>query len=88
MAMLIAEYRVEDFARFVSEFEAFDDVRREYGATASRVLRDPDNETVIVVTIEFPDTARAAAFAADPRRLAALDRASVTARTDRIVTDV
>lgn len=88
MSMLMAEYHVQDFDRFVDEFEAFDEVRAEYGATTSRVLRDPGNAAVVVVVVEFPDAGRAAAFAADPRRIAALGRASVTARTDRIFGEV
>ncbi len=88
MSMLIAEYHLHDFDRFVDEFEAFDGVRVEYGATASRVLRDPDNAAVVVAIIEFPDAAKARAFAGDPRRVAALERASVTARIDRILGEV
>lgn len=86
MAVLLARYRVRDPQAFRRVFDGFEVTRFRHGATGHRLLGDGDRR--IVVLIEFPDSAAARAFAADPARLAALEEAGVTDRDDEILEEI
>lgn len=88
MAMLFAEYKVMDPARFRTVFTEFADVRRESGATGHRLLSSPDDPSIMAVAIEFDSTAAARQFCDDPRRLEALEQAGVIERADQVLEDV
>ena len=88
MAVLVAEYRVKDFAAFRDVFDSFGATRVERGATGHRLLRSTDDPDVVTVVMEFPSTGAARAFAADPERLQALDRAGVIERADEVMEEV
>jgi uncharacterized protein (DUF1330 family) len=83
--MLMAHYKVKDTDVFDRVFAEFQPARQESGATGHRVLHAVDDPEIVVVLIEFPDHGSAAAFAADPRRADALERASVIERSDLVL---
>lgn len=85
MALLMAHYRVKDAGVFDRVFAEFEPTRRECGATGHRLLHATDDPAIAVVMIEFPDRGTATAFAEDPRRAEALERAGVIERSDLIL---
>jgi hypothetical protein len=88
MAVLLAEYKVEEIDRFKRVFDEFDGVRRELGATGHRLMSAPDDPGIVAVAIEFSTVDAARAFAAEPRRLDTLMRAGVIERADLVLEDV
>jgi hypothetical protein len=88
MAVLLAEYRVEDLGAFKVVFDEFAPIREEHGAISHRLLASTTDPRVVDVLIEFPTAEAAAAFAADPRRGDALWRAGVVERVDRVLEEI
>jgi hypothetical protein len=88
MAVLLAEYRVNDYGTYKTVFDEFAPVRREMGATGHRLMRAADQLGIVVLLVEFATLDGARAFAADPRRLDLLDRAGVIERRDIILEDM
>jgi heme-degrading monooxygenase HmoA len=84
MAVLFAEYKVEDAERFRTVFTGFELVRREFGASGHRVLMSPDDPTVVAIMIEFDSVDAARRFCDEPRRIEALERAGVIGRADQV----
>lgn len=86
MTTLAVRHSVEDFDGWSIGFKDHADVRRSHGATGHRVLRDGNH---LLVLIDFPDSAAATAFQADPSLREAMDRAGVVTAPDITVwTDV
>jgi uncharacterized protein (DUF1330 family) len=88
MAVLLARYRINDYTTYKAQFDAFAAVRAEMGSTSHRTFRVPDEPHTVTVVIDFPTVEQARAFAADPRRAEALDRAGVTERVDEVLDEV
>lgn len=88
MAVFVAEYKVKDFGNFKTVFDEFRAVRAEHGATGHRLLQADNDPDIVNVLIEFPSAATARAFADDPRRADALDRAGVIERADEVLEEV
>ena len=84
-AVLLARYRVEDRARFLEEFDAFEEERVRAGAVARALLVSDDDPGVVVALIEFPTREAAGAFARGDARREALARASVVDRAEEIL---
>jgi hypothetical protein len=74
MTTLAVRHSVTDFDTWQAGFEGHDEGRRSHGATGHRVLRDGNS---VLALIEFPDTAAAQAFSADPALRAAMQDAGV-----------
>jgi uncharacterized protein (DUF1330 family) len=86
MAVLLADYVVLEPTTFATIFDEFQVVRDQHGSTAHRLLHDKHDPAHFIVTIDFPSEAAARSFAEDPRRVAALKRATVAEHTE-ITTD-
>lgn len=84
-AVLLARYEVSDRARFIEVFDAFEAEREAAGAVARALLASADEPGALVAMIEFPTREAARTFARSSARAAALERASVTDRTDEIL---
>ena len=88
MAVLLAEYEVQDLKTFRRVFAEFADVRKELGATGHRLMAPPDNPSIVAVVIEFVSADDAEVFSREPRRLEALQRAGVVERTDVVLEEI
>ena len=71
-ATLVVRHEVADYAAWRPAFESAAELRRTYGCTAGRVMRDPDNPRDLIVTHDFPSVGQARAFVADPGLRAAM----------------
>ncbi len=65
-ATLVVRHVVADYATWRPAFESAAELRRTYGCTAGKVMRDPDNPSDLAITHEFPSVGQARAFVADP----------------------
>lgn len=88
MPVLLARYKVHDFATYKAEFDEFAPVRRALGATRHRLMRSPDEPGVVVLLLEFPTLDAARAFVDEPRRLELFDRAGIIERVDLVLVDM
>lgn len=88
MAVLLAEYEVQDLKTFRRAFAEFADVRKELGATGHRLMAPPDNPSIVAVVIEFVSADAADVFSREPRRLEALERAGVVQRADIVLEEI
>jgi hypothetical protein len=88
MSVLEARYRVRDRDAFMGVFRDFRPVRLEMGCQGCRVMGDGDDPQNVVVMFDFPSAEAARAFAADPRRLAALEQAGVERREDLVLEEL
>lgn len=88
MAVLLAEYRVNDLDTFRSVFAEFAGVRQEFGATGHRLMSPPGDPAIVAVAIEFSSVDAARAFADEPRRIEALTRAGVIERADLVLEEL
>jgi hypothetical protein len=88
MAALLARYRVRDPDVFRRVFEGFEATRAELGVTGHRALAGADDPAVVVVLFELPSAQLARAYATDPRRTEALDRAGVAESEDLVLEDL
>jgi hypothetical protein len=62
MATLHIEHAITDLATWLSAFNAFTDARRNAGVLAERIQQPVDDETYIVVDLDFATVDEAAAF--------------------------
>jgi hypothetical protein len=69
-------------------FKDFRPVRVEMGCRGCRVLGDDGDPNSVVVLFDFPDADAARAFASDPRRIEALERAGVESREDLVMEEL
>ena len=76
-AILTVRHQVSDYAAWRKVYDEVEPLRAQYGCTAQRVLRLPEDGNDLFVTHEFPGTAQASAFAGDPALREAMDRAGV-----------
>ena len=88
MSVLEARYRVRDRDAFMGVFRDFRPVRLEMGCRGCRVLGDDGDPGNVVVMFDFPSAEAARAFAADPRRIEALERAGVERRDDLVLEEL
>jgi hypothetical protein len=88
MAVLQARYRVRDRDGFLAVFRGFQPTREELGVTGHRLLGDPGDPTTVVVLFEVGSVEAARAYAADPRRREALERAGVETADDLVLEDI
>jgi hypothetical protein len=62
MATLHIEHGISDFAVWKAAFDRFSSKRLEAGCTVHRIYRPHDNPAYIVLQLDFPTVAQAAAF--------------------------
>jgi hypothetical protein len=76
-AILTVRHQVSDYAAWRKVYDEVQPLRAQYGCTAQRVLRLPEDGNDLFVTHEFPSAAQASGFVGDPELREAMDRAGV-----------
>ena len=76
-AILTVRHQVSDYAAWRKVYDEVEPLRTQYGCTAQRILRLPEDGNDLFVTHEFPSAAQASGFAGDPGLREAMDRAGV-----------
>ncbi len=87
MAVLLARYRVRDRDAFRRVFDAFEPTRAGLGVRGHRLLQDADDPALVVALFELSTAEAARAYAADPQRREALERAGVVDAHDLVLID-
>ncbi len=77
MGSMFVRHRVADYGRWKPVFDEHEALRREYGATAHSVHRDPDDPNVIIIDLRVADVNRAKEFARSEWLRSAMERAGV-----------
>jgi hypothetical protein len=77
-ATLAVRHTVADFDTWLVAYKDAGTTRDKHSCTAEQVYRLPADGNDVFVTHDFPTTAQAEAFAADPDLRAAMERGGVT----------
>ncbi len=77
MATLVIRHGVANYDSWRTTYDDAETLRTKHGCTQDRVLRDPNDDELLVVH-EFPDLDAARAFADDPELAQAMQTAGVT----------
>ena len=78
MALLTAEFWVDDVEAFLRLHQDNEGLRREYGCTSARPFRSEDDPDMILVILEFPPVEAGRAYLAAAVEQGSLQRATVT----------
>lgn len=76
-ATLVVRHKVNDYAAWRSVYDELEPLRAQYGCTAKRLMRRPDNANDLLVTHDFPSVEQANGFAHDPALQAGMQRSGV-----------
>jgi hypothetical protein len=76
-AILAVRHHVSDYDTWRKVYDEVEPLRAQYGCTAQRVLRLPEDGNDVFITHEFPSAAEAGGFASDPALREAMGRAGV-----------
>jgi len=76
-AVLAVRHQVSDYAAWRKVYDEVEPLRAQYGCTAQRVLRLPEDGNDLFITHEFPSASQASGFAGDLELREAMDRAGV-----------
>lgn len=76
-ATIAVHHPVADFAAWHVVYNELEPLRLQYGCTAKKVMRAPDNANDVFVLHDFPTVAKAQAFANDPALKAGMEKAGV-----------
>ncbi len=76
-AMLAVRHHVRDYAAWRKVYEDAESMRVQYGCTAQRVMRMPDDQNELFITHDFPTVKQAEDFARNPALRDAMDHAGV-----------
>jgi hypothetical protein len=88
-ATLVIRHQVRDYAAWRKVYDEAASLRAQYGCTAQRVMRLPDDGNDLFVTHDFPSAEQAGSFAHDPALREAMGQAGVEgAPRIEIFTDV
>jgi hypothetical protein len=88
-AALVIRHHVSDYAAWRKVYDEAEPLRAQYGCTAKRVMRLPDDGNELLVTHDFPTVEQADSFAHDPALREAMGRAGVEGAPQiEIFTDV
>jgi quinol monooxygenase YgiN len=82
MAIVLVRHKVTDYARWKIGYTEHGASRKKGGCTGARVLRSVNDPNEVVVMTEWPDMAKARAFAEDPGLKDAMAKAGVADRPD------
>jgi hypothetical protein len=88
-ATLVIRHHVRDYAAWRKVYDEAEPLRVQYGCTAKRVMRLPDDGNELFVTHDFLTVEQAGSFAHDPALREAMARAGVEGAPQiEIFTDV
>ncbi len=77
MATIVIRHPVADYGAWRQVYDSAEDLRQSHGITGARVLCDPADRNMVLVTHDFPTAAQAQAFLADPGLREVMGRAGV-----------
>ena len=77
-ATLAVRHSVADYATWLVAYTQAETTRDKHGCSAEQVYRLPADGNDVFVTHDFPTTAQAEAYVADPDLRAAMERGGVT----------
>ncbi len=88
-ATLAIRHHVRDYAAWRKVYDELEPLRAQYGCTAQRVMRSPEDGNHLFITHEFPTAEQAGSFAHDPALREGMQAAGVQgAPRIEIFTDV
>ena len=88
-ATLTVRHKVQDYAAWRKVYDELQPLRTQYGCTAQRVMRLPDDADDLFVTHDFPTAEQAGSFAHDPALRTGMQQAGVEGKPQiEIFTDV
>ena len=77
MPSMFMRLRVADYEKWKQVFDEREDLRRQAGATAHSVHRDPDDPNVVTVALRVKDISRAREYAGSAELRSAMERAGL-----------
>ena len=77
MATMFVRHRVNDYAKWKSEYDAFDGVRNQMGVTGHGVFQAEGDPNDITAYHDFPDLETAKKFAGSAELKSAMQKAGV-----------
>jgi hypothetical protein len=83
MATMVVQHDVNEYGAWRAVYDSVGNLRDQYGCTAERILRSPDDANSLLVLHEFPSLEKAQGFASDPALKEAMQQGGV-AGTPRI----
>ncbi len=88
-ATLVVRHNVQEYAAWRKVYDELQPLRAQYGCTAQRVMRLPDDGNDLFITHEFPTAEQAGGVAHDPALRAGMEQSGVEgAPRIEIYTDV
>jgi hypothetical protein len=85
---VVVHHRVEDYDVWEPVFAGQAAARAQAGATRHWILTAPDDRADVTVVVEFPSTAAATSYLADPALPAEMERAGIVGETSIVFRDV
>jgi hypothetical protein len=76
-ATLAIRHHVRDYTAWRKVYDEVEPLRAQYGITAVRVMRLPDDDNELFITHDFPTAEQAGSFAHDPGVREAMERGGV-----------
>jgi hypothetical protein len=76
-ATLAIRHHVRDYSAWRGVYDEVEPLRAQYGCTAQRVMRLPEDGNELFITHDFSSAEQADSFAHDPALLDAMGRAGV-----------
>jgi hypothetical protein len=76
-ATLAIRHHVRDYTAWRKVYDEIEPLRAQYGITAARVMRLPDDDNELFITHDFPTAEQAGSFAHDPGLREAMERGGV-----------
>ena len=77
-ATIAVRHPVADFAAWHVVYSELEPLRNQYGCTAKKVMRAPDDANDVFILHEFPTVEQATAFVNDPGLKAGMEKAGVS----------
>jgi quinol monooxygenase YgiN len=77
MATTVVQHDVSEYGTWKAVYDSVDSLRAQYGCTAQRVLRSPENANSLLVLHEFPSLEKAQGFVNDPDLKEAMQQGGV-----------
>ncbi|MDA4124073.1 MAG: antibiotic biosynthesis monooxygenase [Thaumarchaeota archaeon] len=82
MTTVLVRHKVEDYAKWKSEYDTLDSFHKTHGVRSAQILRGTDNPNELVVISEFDDAATARAFVQSDELKQIMQRAGVADKPD------
>jgi hypothetical protein len=87
-ATLVVRHKVADYTAWRQVYDELEPVRLQYGCTAKRVLRLPENHNDLLITHDFPSAEQAGEFAQSAELKEGMQRAGVDGQPQIEIFDV